>query len=277
MQSEKSKVNQKETRLPFLEEVLKDALKKYADTEAQMQGILEQNRPFFEQVAKITAQAQEAFSRVQQKEELTMLMHSDLHLPEDSNLRLTDEEMDDIAERIVVKTLKSKHTKHSVHFSDSRIILPQGARWEDVEISFIDLRTIVVRFKGNDVGTYDFEELGFPKRRNIKGEIPGGVLWGLLLKLSVLTGNKNTHATKQGLLRNEKWIKENTLEKRRSNLATKLQEIFHITDDPFFLYDTKEGYRVKFSLKPLPMLRGSGELHRSGIPFKDDLYDDDEN
>ncbi|MFA6077312.1 MAG: hypothetical protein WC735_04545 [Candidatus Paceibacterota bacterium] len=276
MQSEKSKVSQKEILTPFLEEVLKDALKKYADTEAQMQLILEQNKPFLEQVAKIAEQAKEAFSNSQPKEELKMLVHSDLYIPRTAHPALTEEDKEDIAESLAIKLLKAKGTKHSVHFSEPIIILPQGARWEDVEISFIDAHSITVRCKHNHVGKYDFEELRFSKRKSEKEEIPGGVLWKLLLELSMLSGVKGARPTKHAILEAEKWIKENTLEKRRSNLATKLQGIFPIKDDPFLPYDQIEGYRTKFILKPPAILRGDGELHRSGIPFKDSLYDDED-
>lgn len=272
MQSEESKAKQREIQLPFLEEVMRDALKKYADTEAQMQRILEQNKPFLEQVAKIAEQAKEAFSNAQPKEELKMLVHSDLYIPRTAHPALTEEDKEDIAESLAIKLLKAKGTKHSVHFTEPKILLPKGARWDDVEISFNDTHTATVQYKHSEVGTYDYEYLEFSKRQNEKEGTPGGVLWNLLLKLSVLIGSTKIRATKQALLLGEKGMKENTLEKRRSNLAIKLQEIFHLTDDPFLPYDSIEGYRTKFSLKPPTDLRGDGELHRSGRTFNENIH-----
>jgi hypothetical protein len=64
---------------------------------------------------------------------------------------------------------------------------------------------------------------------------------------------------------------QNVVEKRKSDLSMGLRAAFGIQDEPFEKYSHKTDYQPKSTLLPEAHLRGSGELHHSGvIDFKDD-------
>lgn len=156
--------------------------------------------------------------------------------------------------------------------------LPQGAWWEQIRI---DLQEggdhINVHYGDAAIDSYHYSDLGFAKK-NSRQMLPSAE-WKLFVVLARCYELKHKEAppTKNALVHQWKIAPTaNALEKQMSRLSQKLSEVFGIPARPFLPYDPKEGYRTKFMLRPEPILRGDGKLHRSGMPFKDEIYRDSE-
>jgi len=178
-------------------------------------------------------------------------------------VRLDEYTMDTIVEKVVVllKTDTQKTSGAQKAAPMPVVPMPAGAKWEDAKFCFQDNHAVKVFHKGKSLGIFDYAELGFA-RGNTRDKSPNKA-WALLQKMSVLLELGGMKPTKQNLA-SELHVTGGACEKLKATASKLLQTACGISDDPFRKYDTEDGYRPKFILKPEPILRGDGELHRSG-------------
>ncbi len=173
---------------------------------------------------------------------------------------------DEIADIVIQKLRQEGVIPERRRLQEEReplIPLPQNSRFEDLSIAFVDNYTVTIHLKNELIGKYDYESLGFC-RKNTADKIPDNQ-WKLLTQLAIALNHKEFKlVTSTDLLAAQLKVKRNAFLKTKSALAKKLSEIFGLKEDPFHPYDSAYGYKVKFALKPVPILRGTGELHSSG-------------
>jgi hypothetical protein len=172
-----------------------------------------------------------------------------------------------------VKQVQPK-TKKEVLFSKPRVESPQGAKWEDLTISFQNSQDIEVKYGDTSIGKYSHEDLGFAQA-NTEWRNPDR-RWTLLYVLAVTGAYRPRVVITKDHLMDVCGVKSvNAVEKQKSDLAKGLRATFGIHDEPFEKYSHKTGYQPKFTLLPDQDLRGDGELHRSGVvDFEDVIYQD---
>jgi hypothetical protein len=163
--------------------------------------------------------------------------------------------------------------------------LPKNFGWADVEIKFIDENKIAISVKGKHIKSGDHEDFGFAK---YKDKTPN-TSWELLKKLSVLLDYEHEKDKKKDWLdekdkinnandklvkrkvnptkselkeffqsRNPlaKKLKEETVEKHKSNLDKALRQLFSLSGiTAFYDYDKYGYYRPIFTLRPYTILR----------------------
>jgi hypothetical protein len=163
--------------------------------------------------------------------------------------------------------------------------LPENFGWADVEIKFIDENKIAISIKGKFITSGDHKKFGFAKN---KDKVPN-ISWELLKKLSVLLDyedeedkkkdwknkkdkinkandelvNRKINPTKYQLKkffqsRNPlaKELKEETVEKHKSNLDKALRQLFSLSGiSAFYDYSQYGYYRPIFTLRPYTILR----------------------
>jgi len=161
--------------------------------------------------------------------------------------------------------------------------LPAGTRFEDLIITIKNEREIIIDCKGEHIGKFDCEQLGFTRKNTDK--FSPDKQWELFSKLVFYNKSYETADENGNKKKHEMWattndltsllkIKEHTLFKTKSKLARKLSVALGIPGDPFLPYDQKLGYRTKFVLKsPLTERR---ELYPSGSHLFDNLDYKDE-
>jgi hypothetical protein len=172
-----------------------------------------------------------------------------------------------------VKQVQPK-TKKEVLFSKPRVELPQGAKWQDLTICFQNSQDIEVKYGDTSIGKYSHEDLGFAQA-NTEWKNPDR-RWALLTVLAIAGNYKPKMVMNKDHLMNVcKVTSQNAVEKQKSDLAKGLRAAFGIQEDPFERYTHEVGYQPKFTLLPEKEMRGDGNLHSSGVSFKDELYKDD--
>ena len=179
-------------------------------------------------------------------------------------VRFHPDSVEDIVKKVVA-ALKSEpqigdNQKESTT-PKSTVDMPDGATWNNTELRFADAHTLRVLHKEKSLGSYDYAALGFARENTKEGL--HDKQWDFLTQLSVFIEMKGVAPTIENLSRHLK-ISRGACEKRGQNLSKQLQMAFGINSDPFHKYDSVKGYRPKFALKPEPLLRGDGEVHRSG-------------
>lgn len=110
--------------------------------------------------------------------------------------------------------------------------MPEGTRWEDIKLVFIDRQTVNIYLKGKHYCKKSYIEMGFKDKRTAK-PIES---WHTLENSSGTDGIINYPGGEKGI-----W------EKKISTLRKKLQVCFGITDDPL-PYIKKEGYKTRFTI-----------------------------
>jgi hypothetical protein len=171
--------------------------------------------------------------------------------------------VDEVA-NAVIKKLGTNSAEKSVATTERVVFFPEGATWERTDLRFKDSHTLSVFYNRKSFGDYDCATLGLAKK-NTRDKKPDKQ-WQFLQHLSIfsqyeamssfvpspegLAGPLNTTA--------------GGCEKIKEKLSQKLKIAFGISDEPFYGYEKKSGYRTKFSLSPEPDMRTLGELHSSG-------------
>lgn len=140
--------------------------------------------------------------------------------------------------------------------------LPKGTEWKDLEFRFKNTHAIDVFYRGELVGTEDYERLGFGTG-NTRDKNPNKS-WEFLRLLAITTGYEAKKAPMKSLFIDPLKTTEVGCDQIKGRLSEKLKPAFGIWDDPFHPYDRDKGYQTKFALKPERGLRGDGELHASG-------------
>lgn len=171
---------------------------------------------------------------------------------------------------------KNLFNKNKISSKINLELLPGVKNWEDIEIKFKNEFDIDVYINGKFYRKLNNEELGFFKS-GTKDKKPD-IHWAFLYQLSIIYNNiKIAQPTIEIMAKCLKTTKE-ACEKAKSQLSKKLQEIFNITEKPFYDYKEKGYYQTKFILKTLPELRGDGEVFISkGDGYNDNIkYEDPE-
>ena len=184
--------------------------------------------------------------------------------PVHTTVRLADESMDMIVNKVVAVLKTEQHIiidQKENATPKAMVTMPAGATWDHTELRFADAHTLRVLYKEKLMGQYDYATLGFARKNTKEGL--SDKQWDFLTQLSILTEMKSAKPTKRNLS-SQLGITPSACEKVKEKLSKKLQVAFGISDDPFKKYDSIEGYRPTFILKPEPLLRGDGEVHRSG-------------
>jgi hypothetical protein len=152
--------------------------------------------------------------------------------------------------------------------------LPTGLKWDDVQMKFENEFDIVIYIKKKFYKKISNVEMGF-FRGKTKSKLPTRE-WCFLLLLSVIQEQKENEATAERMAvtlssYTDSQINKNNCEKIKSKLSYKLNDLFGISEDPFFRYSNLGYYKTKFQLKPIPSIRGKGEIY---IPPRDDFIED---
>lgn len=180
-------------------------------------------------------------------------IHQPFFYPEEIPDKIIDKP---ICEAVEVKNLKT---------SKSLVKLPIVISWEtDIELRFKDPHTLSVLHKDKLLGSYSFIELGFDRKNTRETERKPDKQWGLLHQISIIVETGYIFNTTPGELAMHLKISKAACYKLKASLSKKLQLAFGIPDDPFQEYNPEIGYRLKFTVRPEPLLRGDGELHASG-------------
>lgn len=280
----------------FVKDAFKDALKLYNNSQGQIQKMLDAHKPAMEEIARQanmlagtmkslnTVLAREAVSGLQEKikamaEVMTpaplFIKHDFSHeyeyiSPRPQQIPTADE----IAERVFDKIkdrMNDKPKSLKLLTSNPVIELPKEASWEDIEIKFINKFDVQVYYKGDFIKKFNYEELGFA-RKNTKDKLPDKQ-WEFLKQLALIYSNNTMQPTTENFKLELKMSKAVCM-KNKEKLSDKLKGVFGIKDKPFYDYDSDKGYKAKFNLQPEPILRGTGEVYRTGAEYIDNFDDD---
>lgn len=189
------------------------------------------------------------------------------------------EELSEVITEKILSLVKEEALRSSNLLATPAIIsLPSGTRWESLTLTFLNELEIEVRLGRKLIGRYDHQKLGFA---NLKTKDKrANKAWVLLRLLSVLGSQK---ATVEMVSTSGHFSKtsKNNIHATMVILSKQLREAFGLwEDDPFYNYWEYRYYKPRFTLKPLPLLRGDGEVFisekRRGFSedpqLEDDLY-----
>ncbi len=152
--------------------------------------------------------------------------------------------------------------------------IPDGAVWDDIEIRFLNAHEVMVSHKGKALEKHGYDQLGFAAK-NTKDHRPNKG-WDFLTKLSIAT-MKSAGKQRVEDIAAKMHVTRGACAQMKKSAAKNLRKAFDIDADPFYDYKVVGEYRPRFKLVPEPVLRGDGELHRSGRSLRDDdLPEDDE-
>jgi hypothetical protein len=123
------------------------------------------------------------------------------------------------------------------------IILPAGTDWEHITIKFLNGNDVRIKLRNDSTFSIDttYNEMGF---RDSKRKLPNKQ-WTTLVAFaenggSIFWESKSINDPKiVGKLKAQKGI-----------LSKRLKAYFSLTEDPFFKYNTKDGYKLKMKLIP---------------------------
>jgi len=118
-----------------------------------------------------------------------------------------------------------------VHFNT-----PPDAKWEDLQITFLDGHTVSVRVK-DVAGTFNYTQMGMSDRRTTKPTKQ----WELLRCFANEPGKIMDWNSQKADRKNQK---------RREKLAGDLRRFFRIDGDPIKLTEDKSGWEPRFVLIP---------------------------
>ena len=113
-------------------------------------------------------------------------------------------------------------------------LLPQNAKWDNLDIHFVDGHFVRVSYPGLKSKKFDFKDMGFI---NTKTNSPD-LKWKLLRMM----------ADNNGALTNEKWDRRFS-RNVKYELNERLKEFFGMKDNPIPHYNKRDGYKANFSLR----------------------------
>ncbi|HEX8974566.1 MAG TPA: hypothetical protein VF817_03715 [Patescibacteria group bacterium] len=123
------------------------------------------------------------------------------------------------------------------------IQLPDGTTWEHITVKFLNGNDVKITLLNHPEFSHQtsYNEMGF---RNNKNQAPNKQ-WELLLALAQNSGSifwSSTSNLPQKMI--------NNLKSQKMLLSKKLEAYFQLKDDPFFDYNTQDGYKIKMTLVP---------------------------
>lgn len=145
------------------------------------------------------------------------------------------------------------------------ILLPATAAWEDIEIRFKNIYDIEIMYKEQLIKESNYEKMELYDKKT-KGKKPNKQ-WGFLTTLSTNNGKfelGKIFTTKE----------KDKYKQYKKDLSKTLQTLFDISENPF---DEEKGtYQTRFKIKPMPSLRGDGEIWDVTTEEKRQKFFDDE-
>ncbi len=116
------------------------------------------------------------------------------------------------------------------------ITLPQGTKWENITLKFIDGHDVQISCHGMKPYKANYTEMGFQDNRKL---IPNKQ-WQLLELLSIKNGEISWND------------KESTskIKKTKQLLSDALKHYFQLEEDPFYPYKKLKTYKIKITLMP---------------------------
>lgn len=121
--------------------------------------------------------------------------------------------------------------------------LPEGTKWEHITIKFLNGNDVKITLANDSrfqhIATYN--EMGF---RNDKSKVPNEQ-WRLFLALAQGGGSISWNTVSNLPVK-----MMNNLKSQKKLLSKGLKAYFQLTDDPFFLYNTENGYKLRMTLIP---------------------------
>lgn len=112
--------------------------------------------------------------------------------------------------------------------------LPGNAKWELLEMQFIDGHLVRVSYPGMESKKFDFREMGFMNERTVRPDMK----WELLRTLASHGGSLTTSYWDRRFHRNIKY-----------ELNDGLKRFFGMTENPIPRYTKRRGYEVLFSIR----------------------------
>jgi hypothetical protein len=183
----------------------------------------------------------------------------------------TDEDIDAISEKAAEKIMeKIKEDSNLRPVIKKPIIeIPPRTTWEDIEIRFKNRYDIEIYIKGKFLKSVSFDMVGFSKEKT-KDKEPDKQ-WIFLEKLSIICENKKIVKADIYSISKQLETSKNNVMKIKEKLSRKLQYIFGLPGDPFCSYKEKGGYQPRFILRPIPTLRGRGDVYMAGARYNDEM------
>lgn len=145
---------------------------------------------------------------------------------DDLNLSLANEQAEPFLESSKTMSVKKR----------IKIKTPKGAKWEDINMQFVDSFTVRITGKKTERTKATHKDLGFYDDRT--ADMRGDEQWSFLYDLAKAGGE---------IAWGDKAATDNR-KKTKQLLSKGLKEIFGIKDDPFFPYKIIKGYKTKFKL-----------------------------
>lgn len=127
-------------------------------------------------------------------------------------------------------------TRQSYKYVTASYQLPGNARWESLEIQFVDGHVVNVSYPNMKSQKFDFKDLGFMNERTARPDMK----WELLRLLASHSGSLTKEHWDGRFHRNIKY-----------ELAEGLRQFFGMTTSPIPRYTRRNGYTTLFVIKEL--------------------------
>jgi hypothetical protein len=137
-----------------------------------------------------------------------------------------------LEEKVVMQ--KSKNKK--IHLRK----LPNGTRWQDITIKFLNGQEAIIAAKGETFQT-NYVEMGFEDEKKKQPNSQWSFLKLLASKNGELSWDNNNDMSQKQI---------NSAKKQKQTLADALKTYFQIDEDPFENYRTEKAYKIKIILTP---------------------------
>ena len=121
--------------------------------------------------------------------------------------------------------------------TSSRLACPQRARWNQVEMFYVDGTTLAMRMPGHPMKRFSHQDIGLANARNRNPT----KAWDLLVELCEQSGARSWSGTPKQF---------GAFKQLVSTLRDRLQQNFEIQEDPFAECSRSQGLRARFSAKP---------------------------
>lgn len=183
--------------------------------------------------------------------------------------------IEEVTEVVLERLKRDNQTKRLDSPLNKAVIveLPSGAVWDNLEMRLENQFDTSIYYKGDFVGRISHVELCF-YRKNTRDEKPDKQ-WEFLHQLAITYESPELLKPTIENLGRELKITPLTCAKRKEKLAKKLRAAFGIEGNPFSEYDPEDGYQIRFKLRPIPELRGGGELRSYGGEYIENLDSED--
>lgn len=178
------------------------------------------------------------------------------------NIGIANEDVDlvnDFPNTLVINVYKDFKKRYRKKFKSrtkkeiTPCVLPEETIWEDITIEFKNDYDVEIYVKDELWETASNEDMGCYRSNLSNEENNSDKQWEFLQTLSMSEGSFNLNSlvdTKE----------KNKHKKWKEKLSNNLVAFFDIDDNPFYDCKEKDSYQTKFKIRPVPALRGNGEI-----------------